>query len=168
MIVVLKVSGQSNDTVNTNVKNNEIWIDFYLHYYINEKIEYYGDAGYRTIAGEQSWNRIYARPSLKYHFNSLWEAQVGLGFFFIFLNDNNFNRFELTPWQGVQLNWPNFGYVDFKSLVKIEERFSFSTNDGSSSLGARIQFGLIFIKTGKIAKEKGKLYSKLLLFRTFS
>ena len=142
LVIVFKVSGQSSDTFNTNIKNNEIWIDFYPHYYIDEKLEYYGDMGYRTIAGEQSWNRIYARPSVKYHFNFLWEAHAGLGFFYIFLKNKDFNRFEFTPWQGVQLNWPNFGYIDFKNLVRIEERFSFLTKNGSSSFGARLRYKL--------------------------
>ena len=37
--------------------------------------------------------------------------------------------------------------------------------DTKSHDGTRIQFGLNFIKTGKIAKEKGKLYSKLFDYR---
>ena len=69
------LSAQTNDTIVTESANHQIWIDIYPHYYVTEKLEYYGDAGFRTIIDERSWNRIYARPSLRYHFNKNWEEQ---------------------------------------------------------------------------------------------
>jgi hypothetical protein len=69
------LSAQTNDTIVTESTNHQLWIDIYPHYFVNEKVEYYGDAGFRTIIDEQSWNRLYARPSLRYHFNKNWEEQ---------------------------------------------------------------------------------------------
>jgi Protein of unknown function (DUF2490) len=126
--------------------NHQLWIDIYPHYFVNEKLEYYGDAGFRTIIDERSWNRIYARPSLRYHFNKTWEVHGGLGLFYIF-NKMDVNRFEITPWQGVQLNWPTRRILSFKHLVKIEERLSFRTSDWTSSFDLRFRYKL----SGKIS-----------------
>lgn len=103
--------------------NHQIWLDFYPHFYINEKIEYYGDAGFRTEVGQLSWNRIYVRPSLRYYTNKTWQLSGGLGLFYIF-NELDVNRLEVTPWQGIQANWPKWGNLSFKHLGEIEERFS--------------------------------------------
>lgn len=134
-------NGQSTDTLQNNIINHQLWIDIYPHFYVNEKLEYYGDAGYRTIMNEKSWNRIYARPSLRYHFNKTWEIHGGLGLFYIF-NEYDINRFEITPWQGVQLNWPKSTYIGFKHLAKIEERLSYNTSNWQSSFSLRFRYKL--------------------------
>jgi hypothetical protein len=140
-------SAQSNTEVTEDLNaNHQLWIDIYPHYFVNEKLEYYGDAGFRTIIDEHSWNRIYARPSLRYHFNKNWEVHGGLGLFYIF-NKMDVNRFEITPWQGVQLNWPTRRILSFKHLVKIEERLSFRTSDWTSSFDIRFRYKL----SGKIS-----------------
>ena len=58
---------------NENVVNHQFWFDINPHFYINEEVEYYGDAGYRTVLNEDIWSRIYVRPSVRYHINRLWE-----------------------------------------------------------------------------------------------
>jgi len=67
---LVSLNAQSNLTDEIEV-NHQIWFDFHPHFYINEKLEYYDDAGYRTILNEEIWHRIYVRPSLRYHINNL-------------------------------------------------------------------------------------------------
>lgn len=124
-----------------SIINQQIWLDFYPHFYVNEKLEYYGDLGYRTAISNQNWSRIYARPSLKYHFNNNWEFHSGLGLFYIY-NKSDIDRFEITPWQGIQLNWPKFIHISFKHLIKVEERLSFTTNNWNSSFELRFRYKL--------------------------
>ena len=83
---------QSNDSINTKIIFHQVWIDLYPHFYMNDKLEYYGDAGFRTIIGVRSWNRIYARPSLRYHINKTWEVHGGVGIFYIF------DKYHLNDW----------------------------------------------------------------------
>jgi hypothetical protein len=135
------VYGQSSDTLQENLINHQLWIDIYPHFYINEKLEYYGDAGYRTMLNEKSWNRIYARPSIRYHFNKNWDVHGGLGLFYIF-DKYDIHRFEITPWQGIQLNWPKTTYIGFKHLAKIEERLSYNTSDWELSIDLRFRYKL--------------------------
>ena len=147
-------SAQSEDTTTSSIINQQIWIDFYPHYYLNEKLEYYGDAGYRTIVTKRNWTRIYARPSFKYHFNKTWEVHAGLGLFYIFYNLDT-DQFEITPWQGVQLNWPNFKRINFKSQVKFEERWSFLTDTWNAEFEFRFRYKL----SGKIHFVRVKKWS---------
>jgi hypothetical protein len=127
------------DADENSIRNHQIWIDFYPHYYVNKKLEYYGDAGYRAIVSKRNWSRIYVRPSLRYHFNKTWELQTGLGIFYIF-NLNKDDQFEITPWQGFQLNWPTLSRINFKHLFKLEERLSFETKDWKSDFELRFRY----------------------------
>ena len=143
---------QSIETENKSIINQQIWIDIYPHYYISDKLEYYGDAGYRTIVGKRSWTRVYARPSLKHHFNKTFEVHAGIGLFYIFYN-NNADQFEITPWQGFQANWPTLTRISFKHQIKLEERFSFKTEDWSSGFEFRFRYKL-FGKVSFVRNEK--------------
>ena len=130
---------QTGDTTAGSIINQQIWIDFYPHYYMNEKLEYYGDAGYRTIVSKRSWSRLYVRPSVKYHLNKTWGFHSGLGIFYIF-NVQEIDQFEITPWQGVQLNWPQWKKIGFKNLVRFEERMSFLTNNWIMDFEFRMRY----------------------------
>ena len=142
LMISINVNCQTNENINTTIKKHEVWIDIYPHFYINEKLEYYGDAGYRTVLSEHSWNRIYIRPSVRYHLNKNWELHAGLGLFYIYYHEKALNRFEITPWQGVQLNWPRTQIIRFNHLIKLEERISFLTKDGFLSFEFRLRYKL--------------------------
>lgn len=150
IMIVNSVLAIGQDSLSEKTQlNHQIWIDFYPHFYINEKLEYYGDAGFRTIAGQRSWNRLYARPSVKYYINKTWQLQGGLGVFYIF-NKFDINRLEITPWQGIQATWPKWSNLSFKHLGKIEERFSWRTDTWSQSLDLRFRYKI----SGKITFSK--------------
>ncbi len=136
------INAQGIQASEDKVINKQIWIDFYPHYYLNDKFEYYGDFGYRSMISNDAWKRIYVRPSVKYHINKTWELQAGLGLFYNF-HKNISDIFETTPWQGAQFMWPRFNILHFKHLAKIEERFSFNVNDNwSSSTEFRFRYKL--------------------------
>jgi hypothetical protein len=142
---ITEIHAQTNDSIPVPTSNQQIWIDIFPHYYVNEKLEYYGDGGYRTIVDKDSWNRVYARPSLKYHINPRWTVHAGLGLFYIW-EKNITDRFEITPWQGIEFNWPTLDKISFQHLAKIEERLSFLTNDWTSSFELRFRYKI----SGKI------------------
>lgn len=154
------IYGQSQE----NATNQQFWIDFYPHYAVNEKLEYYGDTGYRTIANE-SWNRIYVRPSVRYSFARNWEIHGGLGFFYTFGNSSDSNQFEFRPWQGIKLNWPNSTYISFKNLVRIEERLSYDTSNWESSFDIRFRYKLstkvVFPKSSSLKNAYVTFYGEI-------
>lgn len=127
------------DNANMDNTNHQLWIDFYPHFYINDKFEYYGDAGYRTMLQENIWHWVFARPSVRYHPKELIELHGGVGFFYTF-NIKNVNRFEIRPWQGFLLKWPTWEKVSFKHYIRMEERVSFLTNNWSMSFSLRMRY----------------------------
>jgi hypothetical protein len=134
-----KTRAQTADSTANAIVNHQVWIDFYPHYYMNKKLEYYGDTGYRTIVSKRSWSRLYVRPSVKYHLNKIWEFHSGVGIFYIF-NIQDIDQFEITPWQGVQLNWPQWKSFGFKNLVRLEERMSFLTSNWIMDFEFRMRY----------------------------
>ena len=123
--------------------SNQIWIDFLPHFYVTEKFEYYGDTGYRTALNNNIWHKIYARPSLRYHIDKYWALHGGVGFFYDFQKGIS-DRFEIRPWQGIQLGWPRIKDLGIKHYVRFEERVSFLTDNWSYSLALRLRYMLSF------------------------
>jgi len=77
-----------------NTINNQLWIDYYPSFYINEKLQFAGDTGYRTILNDQSWRKVYLCPTLRYYRNKTIEFNGGLGLFYEF-NKSSGDRFEI-------------------------------------------------------------------------
>ena len=140
LIFTENLVGQVSETENS-LATHQLWVDFNPHFYVSEKFEYFGDAGYRTDLQNNLWNEIFARPSLRYRLNDLWELLGGIGFFYV-LNKNISDRFEIRLWQGLQLNWPRFEKIRIKNLLRFEERFSYITDNWSSSTAFRVRYKL--------------------------
>ena len=100
---------------------NQIWIDYYAYYYFKPKWEFYGDAGYRFIPKDFVWQMFHLRPSVRYIPKALWEVHGGIGLFQTFYKDE-YNTFEIRPWQGAKIKWPSFEPVNFSHYVRFEER----------------------------------------------
>jgi len=101
---------------------NQIWVDYYEYFYFKPKWEFYGDAGYRFMPEDFTWQMIHARPSIRYIANDVWEVHGGIGFFQT-INKNYPNSFEIRPWQGTKIKWPSFKPVYFSHYIRLEERF---------------------------------------------
>ncbi|MCG8578951.1 MAG: DUF2490 domain-containing protein [Bacteroidales bacterium] len=145
----------NNDVKGQNNNNAQLWIDFYPTFYIKPHLQYYGDAGYRTQLSSSRWKRIYARPSVRYHHRGI-QFEGGIGFFY-FSDIEKHNRFEVTPWQGVQTTWPKLPpSFQIKHRFKLEERFSYMTTNWSSSFDMRLRYKLAFTykanASGKFSK----------------
>jgi len=119
--------------------NHMIWVDFYPHHFVSEKLEYYGDTGYRTTLNKDIWHWFHIRPSIRYHLNDKWEIPGGIGLFYEFSQLVS-NRFEIRPWVGIRLNWPAFNRLRFNYLARFEARNSFKTEDWSYSFDMRFRF----------------------------
>ena len=132
---------QGKDTSDLKV-NHQLWLDFYPHLHISEKLQFYGDIGFRILITDSQWARIYGRPALRYHLDSIFVLHGGLGAFLEISRDVS-NRFELRPWQGMQIKWPTFRHLRFNHLVRLEERFNYLLQDEvfESELRLRVRFG---------------------------
>ncbi len=130
--------------------DHQIWLDFYPHFYLSEKVEYYGDAGTRIQVSDFSWAQVYMRPSVRFHRAGHFELHGGLGLFYSYNKDQS-NQFELRPWQGAKLRWPDALGLTFTHYLRLEQRFVFDTQESwDASFSLRVRYNLstkVFVST---------------------
>lgn len=122
--------------------NGQVWLDFYPHFYLTPNLQFYGDAGFRTLVTDAQWVRIHGRPSVRYHINNTLVAHGGIGLFLEFNRDQG-TRFEVRPWQGIQVKWPTFDKLRFSHIIRTEERFNhlFETDETQFEFRLRARVG---------------------------
>lgn len=145
------VQGQSTNKLD----QQQIWLYFYPHIKLNDKLDFTGDIGYRTFASRQDIFSTYIRPSWSYHSNKRWTFHGGIGFFYTDSEEAILNKFEIRPWQGVQYNGPSLGPLSFKHLIRTEERFSnFPQVDNAYYFEFRLRYKL----SGKLSFKNSKTF----------
>lgn len=110
----------------------QVWLDYNPEHKLNSNFQLLNDYGFRwqNDADASNWFRLHARFGLSYKKSTLWDYRAGIGFFYTQNVDKN-NIFEIRPWQGVKLAWPNIKRFRFKQYARIEERISFDLNSSS-------------------------------------
>jgi len=119
--------------------NNQIWFDYYHSYYFKEKLEFYGDASWRSIMPDFNWMMLTVRPGVRYHKNRWLDLQGGIGLFYTFQKGIT-NTFEIRPWQGVLIRWPHWHWLKLSHYFRLEERLSFTTEDWHASFALRARY----------------------------
>jgi len=146
--------------------SQQIWLDYNPQWDLNESYTLYGSIGGRTII-PYSWMKVdftaavrYAPDPLFNIFNkSQQELHGGFSLYYTF-NENSDNQIELRPFQGYKIRWPDFKRVKFTHLLKLEERFIFTTceSDFDFELRARYKIEAIFHKTKHLVDFANGLY----------
>ncbi len=130
------------DTLENKGISKQVWIDVNPKYFINPKLEIYGDAGMRWEVENDGWMRIVLRPTLR---GLVWDRFyfiAGIGNFYT-LNKFIEDRWELRPFQGISFNWPRWR-TPIHHYMRIEERFEFNTKtwDSRNSVRGRYKLGI--------------------------
>jgi len=127
---------------NKTRKAEQLWIDYYPTFILSDRLRISTDGGFRIMFEDKQWERFYIRPTVRYKLNPTWELEGALGLFY-FIYDQRIDRLEITPWQGIRLNWPNINALRFSNTVRLEERSSFLIDDDwSSNFDLRIRYRL--------------------------
>jgi hypothetical protein len=111
-----------------DIIDHQVWIDFIPHFEINDQWEFYGDGSFRTSTSGSKFNRLMLRPSVRYHWTYELDLIGGLGFTLTWEQDD-YNTFELRPYQGIRLNWPKIWRMNFKFRGLVEERLIWNNNE---------------------------------------
>lgn len=111
------------------------WIDYNAIYHVSKKFKVYGDVGFRKISPNY-WTRYYIRPAVRI-VTSVGKKpgkyitityNFGVGTFFTNSVDTS-NLIEIRPFQGIDVQWPNFKWLTINHYVRLEEQFiSFNNN----------------------------------------
>jgi len=141
-ILILLSIIYSNLTAQDDQTDKQSWMDFRTYYTIDEKWTYDGDYGMRGYISNENWRRVYINPAF------IKDATVNVdfrgGMRFIFTNEEDeTNTFEIRPWQGVRFLWPRTNFIIFSQYIRLEERFTWGTEDGSFSFDLRPRYRIM-------------------------
>jgi hypothetical protein len=122
--------------------SDQLWLTYHHHVYINLHWELQGESGYRTEVDPASKKTVYARPAMRWH--PTWkpvELRFGVGGFYTFSRSTS-DVFELRPWGGALLKWPQIGRVTIVSELRVEDRLQWTTADWNLEDVWRIRYML--------------------------
>ena len=118
------------------------WSFWYFNYDLTPRLMYQGDFGYRQEFPYHNWNRTHIRSGLQWSAGSLVDINGGISAWYT--NQKGLpNSFELRPWQGIKVHWPNLGRFSFDHFARMEQRFNYATEvAGSWDLALRSRYRL--------------------------
>jgi hypothetical protein len=129
--------------------DSQSWLDFRAYIPINDLWTYDGDYGVRGILSGEDWQRVYINPSALYTLSSRTAIRGGIRF--IYTNEiTTSNTFEIRPWQGIRFIWPRTKFMIVSQYARLEERFTFYTEDNNSDFVVRARYR-IMAKTPNIS-----------------
>ena len=154
--LTIKGFGQSNNTF-------QLWADYADFHKLNGNWQYFNDAGYRIHPSNESnrFSRFHIRPSVEFKNQVLYSLRGGVGFFYTINSEIN-NTFEIRPWQGVRLNWPNINRVRILHYARLEERFTKFLKSDESAFILKFRYKLqTKIPINNPTLREGTYYAKL-------
>jgi hypothetical protein len=132
-LISAPVLGRENET------DFQTWMDFRTIYDFNEEFTYDGNYGIRGLISDEEWRRYYIHPSLIYYYKINLRLRGGIRF--IFTEEyTTVNTFEIRPWQGISLNWPQTSYFTINNYIRMEQRFTTYSNDTKSDFVLRFRY----------------------------
>jgi len=143
-----------------NVNYYQLWLDLHLSLKANDKLDYFGDGGFRTFFNDRISERIYVRPSIRYHYKENISLMGGIGFFYSLVHDEP-NVLEIRPWQGIRVDWPSFKRIpalarrlDVNHFLRFEQQITFSSKENDFNPRARYKLSANL----NLCKECGDRY----------
>ncbi|MEP2025309.1 MAG: DUF2490 domain-containing protein [Reichenbachiella sp.] len=146
---------QSEEDVDGEV-TQQIWLDMYPHLVLGEKWHYIGDFGFRKIVDENSWAQLFMRPAIKYQYSDILSFQISMSVAYDWSRLNE-DHLLITPRQGVRIDWPSFGPLNFYHLLRLEERISYKVSDWSHTVDLIGRYKIFGDYTFKL-NERGRFW----------
>lgn len=123
--------------------NQQLWVDLYNHYYVSDKLEYYGDAGGRFLLEKPGWTQFYLRPAVRYHYRPILEFHGGVGLIYTLNANVQSDQLEMRLFQGMKIGWPTLRSLRLVHYVRLEERLFFFTDEaGAHDFTLRVRYRL--------------------------
>jgi hypothetical protein len=98
--------GFTSETRAQDEVSKQIWLDYNPRWLWPSGLELFGDIGVRTELNEGGWGRIVVRPGLRGSIGRGFQLAGGVGGFYTG-NEGFADRFEIRPFQGLSVTWPD-------------------------------------------------------------
>ena len=115
----------------------QIWLDYNPSHRLSPKVDLFGDIGIRWEMENKGLLRLILRPSAGVPVGKV-RLSFGVGNFYTF-NDIIANRWEIRPYQGAAVTWPD-GRLSVEHFLRLEERFDFNTETWNSLNSLRLRY----------------------------
>jgi hypothetical protein len=125
---------QSESTVSP-----QIWLDYDPAWWVTERLQMYGEIGFRKVVKSSGWWRSVIRPSVRYSLDDV-NLAGGVGSFYTW-NEIIDNRWEVRPWVGLQMTWPR-RRITLEHFGRIEQRFDLNTTTWDALASLRVRYRL--------------------------
>jgi len=139
LFIVFIFSGRGVAQDSNTIQN---WFDYTQINRISGNWSYLGDYAFRfqIATTESEWWQIFARPSFIFKNKAIYDLRGGI--MFKFTNTVEGNGFEIRPWQGAKVYWPNFGRFRFQNYFRAEQRFEIELDTDESNFVFKLRYKL--------------------------
>lgn len=137
---------------------NQLWLDLNISAKLSERTDLYAKIGTKTMFPDV-WYKMYTSVEFAWWIPKLMmkklkyneKVYVGLNVYHIVFTDLP-NVFEISPYQGYTLTWPNRERIDIKHNLELGERFQWGVEEWNYSFGLRLSYeaSLIFKLQGDL------------------
>lgn len=118
---------------NTEEPDIQIWTDFFLQYTINNHFRFQFHTNYKHLTNNGKWDQFMIKPTLVYTMNDYFYFQGGIQL--SYTDEGELYKFEIRPWQGINIFFPRLWNLYINHFIRIEERF-FYQNIGEKETGS--------------------------------
>ena len=149
-----------------SIVTEQVWIDFNPSYKISESFNLRGKIGAKAIF-PTAWYKFYTSAEVSYKipkfiFKKLKyneKVYAGIDCYYVFLTEAP-NVFEISPYQGYSLFWPNRESIIIKHNIELGERFQWALNNYDYSFGLKLSYeaSVTYKFQGKILKYNKGFY----------
>ena len=138
---------------------SELWLDYNPSVPLTPTVDLYGDVGYRVQLESSGSQRLVVRPNARYRWSRSVSVQGGIGSFFTW-NEAISNLWEIRPWVGVTVLWPDLPFR-LEHVVRLEGRFEYETEDWDLRESLRLRYRLRGDHRWAESEESGRYWRVL-------
>ena len=117
----------------------QLWIAAFFNFRMDDKWNYNQDAAYAHSYETPTFTRFFLRSQFSRSISEAVSAHGGLNFFYIF-NEKDNDTFELRPWVGIKLRWPQFWRMELVHYLRFEQRFQHTNQVGDWDNNFRVRY----------------------------
>ena len=140
LLLAVHPAGGHAQLLSNSELSRQIWLDYNPSWALSDRVQLYGDVGYRSELESRGWWRAVLRPSVRYQWNPRIRFSGGIGFFYT-ANEVIQDRVEIRPWQGVSLDWPT-RRIRLQHFVRLEQQFETTQSSSRSRTALRLRYRL--------------------------